>query len=845
MSLLKSLLLATVAGNSVLPAVCSEGADDPPRRPTPAETRILTDDTPSSEFTAAPPWWFADGRLSFEHDAHGVTRVHYFSPTVADNNPVLFYQRLWEGFRILVRVNDSFYTADLRRAHITPWSVSAPIATPAGTFSYRAMAVKDALLFEVKAPPGSKTPTTARFTFHEHFLTLCEDSTDFRMSSHGFRRALVPFIFDPNSNRLLGGMVEQAARPHLIGLSIAFDKGAGYRRFSQNIKHQVERALGPAQPFRAVLRVHTRASSDGAPAPPGPAQLRAFLETSAQADRDFLEAFTANVHNQEERYSSLAQQLPRVEGVDPLLARFFATAPLYHESCRATAIQGALRASNVHYWIWGWDGMTDNAATAAWGQGGFLGEMLDLYRSHSNANGISQCFGFDMSILSNGPLPAQMMYLCLLQQYYDATGDVEGVRHNFPFARSIYDRVRREALTPDASFVKGSSLFPDFPALMHETGNDFSLINNLFWYCGVRAADRLASLVGDEAISAMARRDAEAIEQRFCDTFIAPNHGFPVSSVDATTLERRNSFMLSGVKWETDAALDLLEPQLPRMLAFTERNLMGRGGLRETPLWGDVFDADGNQLHCWWPVMSDFFVHAANECGRADLLEKFCTYITRWVPHLTCPEGIPFHVETDQLEMDRWNALKGAWQSYSVRGWYQSVLNGVLGVRADAGGITIAPGIESEWTVRAFHHLGRRFDIVKTGKGRNVARLAIDGQFVEGTCKTPSELLRRALERGDPGRTIRIEARCAGKPQALSLREAFGSGVEQVARQKGRLTFQLQGAGTARVRLRCARKPTVRLDGLDASVCFYPQLRTAVFETHPIPGKPIRIEVFP
>ena len=49
--------------------------------------------------------------------------------------------------------------------------------------------------------------------------------------------------------------------------------------------------------------------------------------------------------------------------------------------------------------------------------------------------------------------------------------------------------------------------------------------------------------------------------------------------------------------------------------------------------------------------------------------------------------------------MNRWNTLKGAWQSYSMRGWYQSVLNGVLGVRADAGGITIVPGVEGEWAI--------------------------------------------------------------------------------------------------------------------------------------------------
>ena len=75
--------------------------------------------------------------------------------------------------------------------------------------------------------------------------------------------------------------------------------------------------------------------------------------------------------------------------------------------------------------------MTDNAARAAWGRAAFLRGMLDFYRVHSDTHGICQCIGFDMSILSNGPLPAQTMYLCLLQQYYDATADLDYVRRHF------------------------------------------------------------------------------------------------------------------------------------------------------------------------------------------------------------------------------------------------------------------------------------------------------------------------------------------------------------------------------------------------------------------------------
>lgn len=793
--------------------------------------------------TVASPWWMADGRTAFEHDAFGISRVQYFSPAVAWNNPVLFYQRLWEGFRLLVQVDGAYYTANMARARITPWSVVALVETPSGVFQYQALAINDAIVLTMQAPKPLKGEAAVRFSFHDHFTTLCEDSTDFRMSSGEVRRTAVPFLYDEAHRRLLGGMQERGRHNQQVGVSITFDEGCSYRRVEQNVKHLVEAKVSPDRPFRCAVRMHARTIPSDQPPVADAEKLYGFLRTKAEEDQAFLAGLDSKVQGQESRYAKLAEVLPVLKGVEAHLSRFFSIAPLYHESCRVPAIPGALRASNVHYWVWGWDGMTDNASPAAWGQAESLRNLLDFYRTNSDAQGFAHAYGYDMSIVSHGPLPAQLLYPCLLQRYYDSTGDLQTVRRHFDYVRQMYRRIQETSTANELGLLKGGSLFPDFGVFMHETGNDYSAMNNTILYCGLRAIERLAVLMDDNALANSAGERFQSIERNFLKYFLDPQQGFTASSMDATTLQRRNSFMLSGLKWESDALLDLLEPELPRLLAFVEKNLMGQAGLRETPLWGDVFDADGNQLHCWWPVISDFFVHAANQCARPDLLTRFSAYLKPWVQRLTCPEGISVLVETNEPEMDRWNTLKGAWQAYSVRGWYQSVLNGVLGVRSDIGGLTIQPGQPGEWSVEGLHHLGRRFDVVKSGKGLSVVRLIIDGRTVEGTCKTPHDILRAAMESGGPGRPVRVEVVCADRePQEIGLKDAFGALIENFSRRDGQLIFRLSGAGTTRVRLRCAILPKVRVDGREVQVQYLPLLKTATFTVRLVPGQSVAVQ---
>ena len=56
-----------------------------------------------------------------------------------------------------------------------------------------------------------------------------------------------------------------------------------------------------------------------------------------------------------------------------------------------------------------------------------------------------------------------------------------------------------------------------------------------------------------------------------------------------------------------------------------------------------------------------------------------------------CPEGIPCYENTPEVPFDNWNCRCGTWQAYSIRGFYQAAVHGIVGIEAGEGGYTVLP----------------------------------------------------------------------------------------------------------------------------------------------------------
>jgi len=733
------------------------------------------------------PRWFADGRLAARLDGTGVTRVEYYAPKPGDGNAIVFLKGLHDGLCWYVEREGRLYAAAYRDSVVWPFGIESRWDVQGVAFHTRVFLISDAIYIVLEAPDGD-IPDGLRFQleFRETFAFVPTEQNNFLYTPRGavrnwgewravciregaggdgkaarsgdtgiiqleggFVETPTPKAADPNDIRVkferkgdgaddtgyAGAGAEEAQAPELVVcVRIVADFPAQYEK--RGVKHILRGAdpivAGRAYAFFVVFNSEVDGGENGTEG----AQICAQKLLRPQ------EAFAA----QKARYERVAEAAPSLESPWPTLDAFFQLAPMYHESLKVLEIPGAFRAKTTNYWVWGWDSLTSNAATLFWGDAESIRDMLRLFERAAHPRlGIAHAYRTDMGVASVCDLPAQGMYITLLDQYWRMAGGAKEaeaeaeVRARYPFAKKTFDRIRASEVA-GTGLCEGISLFPDFPVYLSETGHDLSAFNNTVFYCAVRAMERLAAFCGDGGTAREAARIRKAIEERFLPLFYDAEKGFVVNSVDSRTLERRACYSANAVKWESDDLTDLVDPVGEASLAFFEQHLLAPAGIRPLPVWDKGYDGDANQLHSWWPVMGEYYMRLVNRFGRADLMGRWLGWVDAWVRRLTIPEGIPCYTEASAPEMDEWDTACGTWQAYSMRGWYQAAIHGVVGVSACAKGLRFSPWGGPELTLRGLWYRGSRVDIAVRGSGRRVAYLELGAERLPGATLLPAEV---------------------------------------------------------------------------------------------------------
>jgi hypothetical protein len=734
------------------------------------------------------PRWLADGRLAFSWDEQGVGRVEYYAPRAHDGNPVFFERGIFESFRLFLLADGLTYAPAYENTALLPYALTAEWRVEGAVFTLGVYCVDASMVFRVVTPETLPQNFTLALRFYEGTQLTPAETGDFHVSGRGTARAWQ--AWRQVEDALVGGCVDlpsdgQAATGTTwrLGASTGFT----WSRTAHNGCHTLK--TGGLAPGRAYLFALT----------PDPDP-----EACRSRNRQLLEGFDAALASQGRRYGDAGGRSPTLDCAAPGLGRFFQLAPLYHESLKVTEAPGALRAKTTRYWVWGWDAMISNCASFYWGDGDWIKAMLGFMEATAHPEGgIPHAFTQANTPASLMERPAQGMYICLLHHYFQATGDADTVGRFYPFALQILNRMMEAAL-PEKGLFAGTSLFPDFPAFMEETGKDVSLYNNALAYCALRAMEVLAALAGDRATETRLQNFLRQTRENFAETFFEPRLGTFVNSVDAETFARRNSVNVGALMWENDFAGELVYQRDAACLAFIERHCVGKAYLRAIPLWDAAFDGDGNQLHCTWPVVDESFVRLANRAGKGDLLQTWAGWVSYWTDQLLCPEGVSYLVETETPATDRWNCEPGTWQAYSLRKWYQDIVHGYLGLVPDWGGFTFAPGGAGGYALQNFHWQGRAYRVLCQGAGAFVEWIESGGKRYEGLWKLPLGWI-------EGGRVfVKLCEAPAWDYEALGC---YGAQVTQWRREAAGAALGLRGYGTGLVTLR-ARKPCrVTVDG--------------------------------
>ena len=649
------------------------------------------------------PRWFCDDRISYELDAHGISKVEYFNKTTRGSEKV-FVDDMWGGLRFYLESSGFHYGWNLTNCEVMPFGVTAEWNFNENRLRIQCRACGDCIIVIIE-PLQLSDELTFCAEFYDNWRMLPRRDGDtryisaierkwtaWRVTKHGLACSYT------ENDAETGIFITSDLNPTYIHRTIGFSK-----HILQSEALQAEKA------YHFIMALDTSEMA---------AENRALAALRCMGNW---------ITEQEQRYAAVQERMPILESPYPELNNFFMLAPLYHESCKVQSAPGVVRAKTEHYWAWGWDGMSSSYAYAYWGDAAFIGELLHMYQQTADVEkGIGHWFARDMSHIETSPIPAQGFYISLLYQFYLNGGDITPY---YDFAKKIFRLICDTEVTGIGLF-KGYSLVPDFRETILENGNDLSTFNNSSAYCAIRAMKQLAVAMGDTETEA----DAEALARRTRSSFnkilFDEEKGTYVASSDANTLKQRPVYMSPAIKWDNPFCMDLIGEKRAALLHFYEKNYVSNAGLMFAPTWSIAFDADANQLHCYWPSNGECYTRLTNLENRRDLIEQWIGWISCWTSILMCPEGIDCYDNVNCPKPDGWNAVNGTWQGYSMRAWYEAIVHSVVGIDFSEEGLTIYPYDGQPMNLLNLHFAGKTFDIHMRGSGCSVDKVVVNGTAI-------------------------------------------------------------------------------------------------------------------
>ena len=649
------------------------------------------------------PRWFCDGRLAVQVDNMGLADINYFGAN--SDKYIAFHKRFRNGMQFFIKNEKGTNLLKPGACEILPFGFNSDSEKCA----FSLFLANETIYFIIE--PKEIIDFSLEFYDDYRFYPDTSEHRDVRYG--GAPREWSEFTF---LNNILS--VSYTSQDRKTNIAFSSNAVMTYNKSKKGGKHILSaKALQKGEEF--VLAIHF---SNG-------------------ANNDFAK-YKEDIATQFKRYETVANRTPVLHSSHKVLNQFFELAPMYHESLKTIDVKGAIRAQSTHYWVWGWDSMTSNNCSLYWGDHAFIGDMLSFMETYSDGSGIAHAFSTNMQNGDAAAPPAQGMYLCLMDLYRLSGGDIS---KHYSFAKRLFDMILATEVG-EIGLCKGYSLYPDHRDLIHETGQDISSFNNTVSYCSVCSMEKIAKSMGDMDTAEKARAFAERMETNFCNMMYNPKFNFFDASVEATTFEKRDVASNNSIKWENNYCEHLISGVAKECLNFYENHLVCKAGIRPHPEWDDCYDADSNQLHCWWPVMSEFYIRLINRFDRPKLMNQYIGWVEYWTERLMCPEGIDCYCDDPNVPFDNWNAMPGIWHAYSVRGFYNAIVHGFIGIDFDENGINFYPYSGEEVSVEQLHWGEKTFSVSMRGSGPLILDVVLNGVSLGSVKTIPYKLLARENE---------------------------------------------------------------------------------------------------
>jgi hypothetical protein len=509
------------------------------------------------------------------------------------------------------------------------------------------------------------------------------------------------------------------------------------------------------------------------------------------------------------RYRKIDRSAPclGLEGY-PEIEEFFHLVPMVVESAKIPEKGVTRGCASSYYWVWGWDNIVTGLELSKWGDLSYQKKMVQFFATHRAHNGsVPHRFDRDFrSLQSVGFGTIDSLYIYLVFELFTQTRDIALLRDCYRSVKRTFLHMAAES--DDRGFYKSLGMYPDFPRRLGRTDNSHVAMEIGTWYVTCRIVELIAAMLRDKPVADKAIVLGDRIRSNFALSFDDDSAGFLVDSVDASTGEKQHTHPIFSLMFlHSSFGFPLIQGKERGMCDFMEASHLSEHGVAMMPR-GDQSRGSEIGTSSWYPHWDIYPVKLLRRLGRTSALLRWLELVKDCYRRLGyCPEFVSLK-EEDIHPQRRWIHHGSPWNLNCTTGWYKALVEGIIGVESDIGGLTYIPcPLPFSTRLEGLRFRNTIWSVSSRGQGNHIEELIADGSSIRGTCKMPVSFYGRGRHS--------LQVNYGDRPQPYPvIRELIGGGILKVNAGKGKVAAVVKGWGTLDITFSARNRVLMLFDGI-------------------------------
>jgi hypothetical protein len=506
----------------------------------------------------------------------------------------------------------------------------------------------------------------------------------------------------------------------------------------------------------------------------------------------------------------------------PAITRFFATVPGLVDSCLVRDIGMPRATPGAYYWIWAWDALVTAMEMPAWGERRGMADVVRFVNSHRDEGGAIPArwtrSGMPMDTPPRGSL--DFLHTLVTLKYFSETGDRQPLLDAYPFLVDHLEKIVEDL--DEKGRISNMGFYPDLPTRFGRSERSVVTMEMGATYVFCRLVETAARFVQDNNTETRSRDAGERIRRHFMENFWDETQGFFVDSVDPSAGTVNRSFPLFSLLFlQSPLGWDLIREKVSTIADFVARNHLTAEGTLLVPEW-DRNHGSEDAMASWYPHWDVYMLKLFRRAGNPGAIVAWLNLVERLLDHIGyCPEFLRLEGFTRGVE-NPWKE-HGAYSNLNcVTGWHRAMVEGVVGIEHDPGGITIVPlGLPlGEVRLRYYRHHGETWNVLVENVGPVLTTIEVDGAEIRGCLKIPAPITKNGIH------NLRI--RYGNRAPFVRFLELSNAVVLASDGDERSAEVRIMALGTIDIVCAAPARPSLCIDGNPTTVVWDERIKQAV-----------------